>query len=77
MERLQTTSTSVKRPWGGQLDAEPDLSLKPQRDGLAMLGALLKKWTELCLLATLVAVPLMYHFSLSDTALKTIRDWFY
>lgn len=76
MDRTSATSASVKKPWGGQLDAGSDALLLSRHDGLWTLGALLKKWTELCLLATLVAVPMMYHFNLGVPVLVSIRDWF-
>ncbi|MCC6547906.1 O-antigen ligase family protein [Candidatus Sumerlaeota bacterium] len=76
MERTQTTSTSIKRPWGGQLDTGHGAPLKPQKDALETLGFFLRKWTELCLLAALVAVPMMYHFNFPAHVLDGMHGWF-
>lgn len=68
-------SKEVRKPWGGQLTPVaadgPDFAQR----SFAAVAAHLSKFSELCLLATIVAVPLTYHFSLPPEMLIAIRDF--
>ncbi len=77
MEKLNSSSTTVRKPWGGLLEATRDYGRPAEAaDAISGLGLLLRKFTELSLLATLIAVPLMYHFSLPAETFAGIQEWF-
>lgn len=68
-------SKEVRKPWGGQLSAAPagggpDFAQR----SFSVVAAHLSKFSELCLLATILAVPFTYHFSLPPNMLMAIRD---
>lgn len=69
-----TTSTTIKKPWGGQLAASQEIAIPEDRDLVGSLGLLLRKFAELSALSTLVAVPLMYHFGLRPNAFQFIGE---
>ncbi len=63
-----------RKPWGGRLT---DDAVETFRGNTAeTLGAILRKFTELTLLAAVIAVPMIYHLSLSRDRLLALRDLF-
>lgn len=74
-----SVSTIIRKPWGGQLDLEKAPVPEGRRrggGGPRLSGLMLRKFTELSLLSILVAVPLMYQFSLPGEGILALREWF-
>ncbi|CAN5390426.1 hypothetical protein BH09SUM1_BH09SUM1_34020 [soil metagenome] len=69
----QNLSAVVRKPWGGQLEADEESFDPAVMDALGWLGFSLRKFAELSLLATLVAVPMMYQFSISPRAMQELQ----
>lgn len=68
-------STIIRKPWGGHLEAQAKPRRRPGPDALEMTGLLLRKFTELCLLSTLLAVPFMYHLNFPARGVERLRNW--
>lgn len=73
----QSVSTIVRKPWGGQLEADQEPLPEPRdRDAFDWMLLLLRKLAELSFLSTLIAVPLMYHFSFNAEKLNAVQEYF-
>lgn len=70
-----SASTVLRKPWGGALESarttEPPLQRLDVMDWIA-IGS--RKFAELLLLTTILAVPLVYHYSLYPEAYTAIRN---
>lgn len=67
-------STIVRKPgaWGGHLEGTPRARRRSGPDPLDTVGLLLRKFTELCLLSTILAVPFIYHLNVSAEPVNRI-----
>ncbi len=67
----------MKKPWGGQLEAVrefPRESVRPEQ--FAGSALMLRKLCEMTLMTALVAVPMLYVFSLQGPRLTAWQNWF-